>query len=413
MPKRTAQILFAVILGAVILQGANGILGVVVPLNLGLMNVSPTLIGGVATAYAVGFLLGCIRAPALIRPIGHIRAFAALAALLSVSAMLLVSSDNVYLWAVLRLVQGFCMAGLFTVIESWVTAQGVAAGKGRLLALYMICNKVGLLVGQGILASGDSLSGSFFLIACACAAFSIIPVSLAPTRGPTPQGTATLSLAELYRIAPIGVVGCVGAGLVNTPMLAFAPVYGLQNGFIATETPLLVVAAQLGTMALQWPLGLASDRIDRRYVIIIATAAAAIAPLLMVLSGVSSLPMTMLLFGLWGGFSLSIYSVSIAHASDFAKPSQLVPLVSSLMLAWAVGSIIGPGLAALAIEMMGPSGLMYYAVSISAPIGLFALWRISRRLPVPTEDREAFVNVPATSPVVGELAVESEHRVGD
>jgi len=246
-----------------------------------------------------------------------------------------------------------------------------------------------------------------FMLACGFAAFAIVPVSLTKNGGPTPHDAVTMSLRDLYRIAPIGVVGVVGAGLINTAMTGLIPVYGLQTGIPAPTIPLLIVASQIGTMALQWPLGWLSDRTDRRYVIALATGGGGLAPLLLTLSFGADPLILMVLFALWGGFSLSIYSVCIAHAGDYAAPSQLVPLVSSLMLAWAVGSIIGPNLATLSMEYFGPRGLMYYVAAISFAVGLFAVWRITRRPPLPPERRDAFRDIPATSPVAAELAADS------
>lgn len=409
--------LAAIVSGAAILQVANGILGVIVPLHLGLMNKPTPVIGVIITAYSLGFMAGCLRAPSLIRPVGHIRAFAALAAILAVSTLTFVAGDWAPLWAVLRFVGGFCMAGLYTVIESWVTDHSPSDGRGRFLAVYMIFNKVGLIAGQGALALVDMPGSGFYMIACGFAAIAIVPVSLTRTSGPEAREAATMGVVQLYRVAPIGVVGCFGAGLVNSSMLGFLPIFGLKSGISVAAIPLLVAATHFGSMALQWPLGWISDRIDRRHVIVAATGGGSIIVLGVALSGITHVPMLLFLFALWGGLALSVYPLCIAHASDFATPSQLVPLVSSLMLSWAAGSIVGPALATVAMESAGPNGLLYYAAMVSASVGTFAMWRTGRRPPVPSDEREAFVNLPATSPVVATLAVDhlapEEGRDGD
>lgn len=407
-PLRWVPPLSAIVGGAAVLQVAHGLLGVVVPLNLGLARTSTLAIGLVITAYSLGFLLGCLQAPRFIAPIGHIRAFAVLAALYAVAALLYAAGQWPVVWAVLRFVGGFCAAGLFTVIESWVAEQAPPKGRGRVLAVYMIVNKVGLMAGQGVLALSDQPGVAFFMLACGCAAFAIVPVSLARTGVPAARTAATLNLAQLYRIAPIGLVGCVGSGLVNASVLGLLPVFGLRNGLGAAAIPLLVVAGQLGTMTLQWPLGWISDRTDRRFVIIVATAGSAVVALVMALAGVRDLGLLLVLFGLWGGFALSVYALCIAHASDSVEPAQLVPMVSTLMMAWAAGSIVGPNIAAFAMDRLGPDGLLYFAAVVSAAVGLFAAWRITRRGAVPPAERDAFVNMPATSPVAAELMRDDE-----
>ncbi|MDA1022905.1 MAG: MFS transporter [Proteobacteria bacterium] len=414
MKKNLSLSLFAIVAGAFFIQVTNGVLGVIVPLHLGL-NATPTpLIGMVVTAYAVGFLASCLLTPSLIRHIGHIRAFSALASIQTVSALAFVADDWAFAWAILRFIGGFASAGLYAVIESWVTEEAPKEARGRVLAIYMICNKIGLMLGQGILALGDTSGAGFYMLACGFAAFSIVPVALSTTSGPPTREVETLGIIELYRIAPIGVVGCVGAGLVNSTVLGLLPVYGIQTGVKAAFVPLLVVAAQLGSMFLQWPLGWMSDKTDRRYVIIIATVGSALVALVIALTFKFHIAFILVLFGLWGAFGLSLYSVCVVHASDFAKPSQLVPLVSSMMLAWAVGSAVGPSLATIAMEYFGPRGLMYYAASISMAIGLFAVWRMTRRTAEAEKDRQTFINIPVTTPGVSEMVgkIEAAKRAG-
>ena len=400
--------LFAIILGATILQVAHGVLGVIVPLQLRLAENSTFQIGIVVAAYSIGFLAGCFKSSEVVRPVGHIRAFSALAAIYTVSTVLFVATDSPMAWAALRMIGGFSAAGLFAVIESWVTDQAPAKLRGRVLAIYMVFNKAGIIIGQLGLALGDGSGIGFFLVASCFAALSIIPVSLTRADGPPTREVAPLSFRELYRIAPIGIVGCIGAGLVNPSVVGLIPVYGLDIGLAVHEIPILVMATQFGTLVLQWPLGFLSDRIDRRSVIVIATLGSGVTSLLAVFVGGSSFPALVAIFALWGGFALSIYSVCIVHAGDFAKKSQYLPLVSSLMLAWAIGASIGPSIAAFIMEALGAAGLMYYGSAISVAIGGFAIWRMYRRAPVAPADRESFVNIPATSPVVAELVAEPE-----
>jgi len=328
-----------------------------------------------------------------------------LAALLSVTAVLFTVSEAPLAWGALRFVTGICFAGIYSVIESWVSGVAGSAHRGRLLAAYMICNKTALMFGQGLLALGDAKSAAFFLVVCVCFSLSLVPVALTRTGDPFESGQETLGIRTLYRIAPIGIVGCVGAGLNNSAVLGLTPVYGLHVGFAPNVVPMLIVAAQVGSLAAQWPLGWLSDRIDRRRVIIAITMIGAAASLGAGLVGGASLPVVLALFAIWGACSLSVYPICVAHASDFAEPAQLVPLIGSLLFGWAIGSVVGPPIATFAMTRFGPAGLPFYAAAIAVLVGLFAAWRMSRRPPVPVDEREAFVNLPATSPAIAELSV--------
>ena len=56
-----------IVVGAALLQLSNGLIGVLLPLRLSAAGTSDTLIGLVASAYGGGFLIGCLRAPLLVR----------------------------------------------------------------------------------------------------------------------------------------------------------------------------------------------------------------------------------------------------------------------------------------------------------------------------------------------------------
>ena len=73
----------AIINAVVLLQCGMGLLSALLPLRMQEAGFSSTEIGVMSAGFSGGFLLGCIIAPTLIRRIGHIRAFSALATVLS------------------------------------------------------------------------------------------------------------------------------------------------------------------------------------------------------------------------------------------------------------------------------------------------------------------------------------------
>ncbi|MBU2089131.1 MAG: MFS transporter, partial [Alphaproteobacteria bacterium] len=169
--------ILAIVLGVMILQLGNGLVGILVPLRMGLDGLSPSMIGVVATFYSLGFLVGCFLLPVLVRRIGHIRAFAVLAALVSAGSLGFTLGVDWLLWGGIRFVLGICMAGLFSVSESWIVAQAPQAIKGRVLSLYMVCNKLTLAGGQMLVMVGDPMGIGFFLLISVCASLSLVPVA--------------------------------------------------------------------------------------------------------------------------------------------------------------------------------------------------------------------------------------------
>lgn len=401
MPRHYGAVI-TVIGGVTLLQLANTFLSVVLPLRLAAAGVSGTVTGLVVTAYGAGFLAGCFVAHRLIREVGHIRAFAALAAVCAVLSQLFATTESVWIWFALRLVMGFCQAGLFTVVEGWLSAATPSDARGGVLSFYLVATKVAIVGGQLGMGYGDTTTLAWFNAAGGVFTLALIPVALTRTSEPPPPKLELLGPMDLFKIAPAAIMGCLGSGLLNSATLGLTPVFGTRLGLSASYAVVLLTAIQLGSFVLQWPLGRLSDRIDRRSIIAGCTGAVAGLSLLIILVGDDPWLLAGLFF-LLGGFSLSFYAVSVAHAGDFATPDQMVGVSSGSLLAWAAGAAVGPTLAAPFIDLLGPAGLFVYSFAIAMSLTLFVLWRMGRRAPVPPEAREGFINLPATSPRLAEI----------
>lgn len=407
MPNPYLPVL-AIVVGVAVLQLANGVFGTFLPLRMTLEGMPATIVGLVVTGYAAGFLVGCLIMPRVIAVVGHIRAFAGFAAATAVITLLFAIDTNPPLWIFLRVLTGFSAAGLMTVAESWLNERTPRGARGRVIGFYMVFTKLAFAGGQLMIALGDIAGLGYFMLASACYSLSLIPVTLSPATSPQMPQLVTLHMRELFRIAPAGVVGCFAAGLMNSAVINITPVYAAGLGLPTPTLAGLLVMMQIGSLVVQWPLGWLSDRIDRRAIIAGAAAGAALASIAIALQGDSAGPILWLLFALWGGCGLSFYAICVAHANDFARPEQMVPLSSSLLLAWSTGSVIGPTIATAVMDVIGAHGLFYYAAGIGGALALFVSWRMTRRSPVPVDLRDPFVNLPATSPAIADLDPRSD-----
>lgn len=392
-----------IVVGAALLQLSNGLIGVLLPLRMAERGVSDAMIGLVASAYGVGFLIGCLRAPLLIRAVGHIRAFSALAAMCAATTLLFLTTEHPLVWMGLRFATGLGLAGLFSVAEGWLAAATANESRGRVIGVYLVATKVSTVAGQVLTGLGVWSVPSLFTLAAGAFSIALIPVALTPTPAPTRPRTVSLELGTLWRIAPAAVAGCASAGLLNSAVGSLLPVWGaalaLQTGLIVT----LLSVMQLGSLMLQWPLGWLSDRIDRRQVILVCAAAVILSSAAIAALGAAADWLLAVLFLLWGAFSMSVYGVCVAHAADHARPEQMVGVSSGGLFAWASGTAIGPMLAAPLMQLMGPAGLFVYSTAVGMALAGFTAWRMTKRAPVPVEAREAFVNLPATSPRLAEI----------
>lgn len=398
--------LFAIIVGVTLLQGANGILLVLLPLRMLDAGLGALEVGLMATGYAVGFLGGCLVAGRLIGRVGHIRAYAICAAGLSIAALAFTVAIDTWLWTGLRVVTGLCLAGLFTAGDSWIADRAPTEMRGRILSIYTLLSKIALMAGPLVLAVAPVGGQGPILVIAALVSASLIPVAATRAPSPHPPDPTPMGLRELFALAPAAITGSFAAGLMNTAVLSLAPAWGAGLGLSAVAVAGLVTALQGGSLIGQWPIGWLSDRLDRRKVIVGSAVAAALfglgAAALVLLPAVPD-GLAWAAIALWAAPAFSVYSICVAHAGDRARPEQIVAATSSLLLTWAAGSAIGPLLAGYAMHVAGPPGLFLYAGGVAALIALYTIWRLGRRSATQRANKEAFVPMPQGSQVTGEL----------
>jgi MFS family permease len=399
-------LIWAITASATLLQAANGLLLTLLPLRMQAQGLSITGIGVVTAAYGLGFLLGCFLGPLVIRRVGHIRAFASLAVIVAVIILGFTLADSVAAWAILRALMGVGMAGLLTIIDGWISGRAISSHRGRIIAIYTICTKIAMMLSPLGIALGSVEADGLFMAVNVTMALSLLPVATSVTEEPPAPRSVRLDLRGLFKVAPSAVVGAFVVGTMNAPVIAVAPVYGVRVGLTSDQAAVLLFALQGGSLLFQWPLGWLSDRFDRR--LIIAGIAAGTAVVSLAILGAGSLgPIFLTIaFALWGGLSLCLYPVCAAHAADLVEPDRIVPTVSSLLVCWAVGSILGPLPATAMMGWLGPGGLFIYIAVMALLLAAFVSIRIARHARPAAGG--GFVDIVPTSPATATLTARGE-----
>jgi len=366
------------------------------PLRMQVEGLSVTAIGMVAAAYGLGFSTGCFLAPAFIRHVGYIRAFASLAAMVAVLVLGMTQAHSTPVWIILRGLTGVTLACIFTVADGWISARATSSDRGRILSIYMICTKVALMLSPLGIGFGDIRTDGLFMAVSAIISLSLLPISATTTKEPpAPQGVK-IEVRNLFASAPSAVVGAFVVGLVNGPVIAITPVFGVSIGLSQEQAAALLFALQAGSLVMQWPLGWLSDRVDRRSVIAGLAAGTSLTSLLILFASTQGAQLTILWsFAIWGGLALCIYSVCVAHACDIVDPGRIVSTVGTLLFSWAAGVTVGPLFGAGAMELLGPKGLFIYSALASLGLAGFIVLRILQ-VPRPPA-KTGFVNISPTS----------------
>lgn len=388
----------SLLVGTAALVLGSGLLAVVVPVRASIDGFHALWIGLIGGGYYLGFVLGCLATPDLVRRAGHIRVFAALAAVASSVALLHLLLREPWAWTLFRLGTGFCLAGIYMVIESWLNEHATNETRGQVFSVYMVVNLSGLTLGQMLLAVPDPAGYTPFVICAMAIALSLVPVALTRSQGPAPlPATGRLTFRELYRISPLGVTGATLVGLANGAFWGHAPVFAQGRAGSTADIALFMTAFVIGGALVQWPLGRLSDRIDRRLIIIGGSAAAvAVALMLFALRSVGPTPQTVLAFCA-GAAMLPLYPLCAAHANDHIVGNRFIEASGGLLMAYGIGAVAGPILASGVIAALSVNALFLYTAVVHLGLALMAWYRTRQRAPVPQGERTAFVATPATS----------------
>jgi MFS family permease len=376
---------WALLLGAALIMTGNGLLGTLLGVRAELEGFPKTVTGLVMSCYYIGFLAGSLLVPRAVQRVGHIRVFAALASLVAAAALVHALFVNPPVWGLMRMVTGFSYAGLYVVGESWLNDRSSNENRGQLLSVYMVIQFAGVTLGQLLLNAADPAGFELFSMVAILLALAVPTMLLTASRAPSFEAPAPMRLKQLFRISPLGVLGCFGVGLAHSAFFGMGAVYAKSTGLSVSQVAYFMTAAIIGGVAAQWPVGHLSDRVDRRSIIVVASLLAAAASLAAVLLPAGH-PWALLgLVCVLGAATLPLYSLVVAHTNDFLKPAEMVGASSSLMLTFGLGAVAGPAIAGAAMTAIGPVGFFVYLVAAHAVIALIALYRMTRRAAPPTQ----------------------------
>jgi MFS family permease len=379
------------------LMAGAGFIGSLTSLRLELAGVPALQIGAVATAYFLGLIVGSLRAPEVVRRVGHIRAFAAFVGLLSASTLAYGLHQDPWFWFALRTVDGFCVAGVYVCIESWLSDRTGPESRGAALASYMIA----LYSGQALAQSFLTLAGAPiipFVAASILVSLSVLPVALTRSTSPVLGRHPTFPLRRLYAVSPLAFVGVGVTGIVLGAFYGLGAVYAQRLGLSLNGTASFMGAVIAGGVALQWPLGWLSDRMDRRKVIVGTLAGVFAVAVALALNTQAGL-LLLALGAVFGGLSFALYPLCVGHANDHLTSEERVPASGQLVLVYSAGAVLGPLAGGAALSSLGNLGFFGFIAACVGGAFAFALWRLAARVPVPAELQRPYQVLPRTTPV--------------
>lgn len=405
MTKNVREILVSVrslLGGAAAFMAGNALLGVVLPLRMEAAGYPVALTGAIMAAYYFGLAIGGLHGKHVIFRIGHIRAFAVFAALTAATTLAYAAFEHPAAWLVLRVVNGFCIAGMTAAIESWLNTKSRNETRGRVLSFYMVTFFLATALGQTLVNLADVGTPDLLMLAASLIGLSLIPVAMTRLGEPNLSDSGVLNVRQLFAASKVGVVGAGVAGLMVGSFYALGVVFAIKIGLSVSEAALFMSVVVLGGLIFQLPIGVLADRYDRRFVMSGALLAVGIAWGTLAGFVASGLPFTALLIvGMaFGGAMSSVYPLCVAQTFDRLERRYYVAASGRLLMVYSIGATVGPVLASVLMSIYGPSSFFLFEATVAVLYAAFVIVYASRRPSLPVDQREKYVPLPDVTPIV-------------
>ena len=395
---KTLLSISALLLTIMLMQMGTTALGPLDTLSAIELGFSNTEIGAIGGAHFLGFLVGCLGSPLLVKRVGHARAYCVTAALSIIAILLHPVLPYFWAWCVFRVMTGIAIATSYTAVESWLNAKLTNKNRGRFFGVYRIIDMTGALVAQAmiiVLVPAYFLSYTMLAI---LVCLSLMPLGLTKTVQPVMPETQKIDVLFAFRISPLAALGVLTVGATGSALRMIGPLFAYQLNFTPTQIGLFLSLPLIAGMIIQLPIGYLAERATPRQLIgglsgitILISIAFTIIEAETVL-GIKTIFILVFIFGLT---TMPLYSLSAIHANNQTKEQDMTMLSASLIFLFGIGAIISPVIASYIIEHFGPLSMFtYFAAMHVFLLGYTGYRALIRPLNVPLRP---YIYIPRTS----------------
>jgi MFS family permease len=383
---------WALFTGFAILITAHGFQGNLLQVRSVIEDFSIITTGIIMSGYFIGYFVGANIIPNLVSKVGHIRVFAAFASMASLAILLHAVFVNPIVWTLGRFLTGFSLIGVYIVVESWLNDRATNRNRGGVLSIYMFITFTGLALGTLLLNFNKPDQYEPFILTSLLFSIALVPILLVKRAAPKFKKISFIKIKQLYKISPLGTFSMFCTGLIHSAIFGVGAVYAASLNFTIFEISVFLFLITIAGALFQFPIGYFSDRQDRRKILIGCTFFSTIFCILSIVFSGNSLEnmylaitvgMEKILFlffvTLYAGFALPMFTLNLAYVNDFIDKEKFVAAGAGLQIIFGIGAMGGPFLCSVFMDMYGANGFFIYLGIVHTFIGLFGLYRITKR----------------------------------
>ena len=390
--------LSALLITIFLMQAGSGALAPLDALSAIELNFTSTQIGAIGGAHFIGFIIGCIISPALVKRVGHARAYGVVASLAIMAVILHPMLPYFWAWFVLRIFNGVAIAGSFTAIESWLNAKLNNKNRARYFSFYRTIDMAGGLIAQTmiiVLVPAHFISYSVItLLIC----LSLLPLGLTQSVQPQMPEQERFRPLFAYQVSPLAVIGVIVVGATSSVVRMIGPLFAYKTNLTTTQTGIFLSLFVIGGALAQLPSGHLTERYSCRPMLASLSLVAVVSSLTFHFFGethIAGIPFVFILVFLFGVSTMPLYSLCATHANNLTKEKDMTALSASLIFFFAAGAIVSPVLAGELIERLGPTAMFSYFAALHFILLIYTLYRAQKRPNIPTN--KTYMYIPRTT----------------
>lgn len=374
MPKPSSMMRRAgwLFLAAPFFGVSTGALFPLVALELNRLDFGETFVGSVTSLYYAGAMIGALTYGWVLRRIGYKVAFFLMSMLAGLAAYSLIRFDDPSMWLALRFVCGYALGAYYIVVDSWVSALGTKATRGRLIAGFETLRLLATAIGPSLIIV--AVTTTSFIIVAVIYAVSFIPALLNdapnPKVKPNEPSDGVVSLISCFPFA-LAVAFC--GGIANASFYGLSAVYAYALGYNNVEIALFVGVVLVAPAIFALPVGALADRMGRMPVALLIAGLSMLACLFVSLVQPTSFWLVTTASVVAGGCLVPLYVLGLSRIVDAVGEHDVIPATTAGLLSYSFGAFFGPVAAGFTMELVGPTGLYIFLGIVALIATLLAL----------------------------------------
>ncbi|QKY68241.1 MFS transporter [Lentibacillus sp. CBA3610] len=367
----SAQTRFWILIALVFISGFSQ--GMILPLLSIILeqNGVPSSVNGLhATGLYIGILIASPFMEKPMRRFGFKPVIMIGGMLVFISLALFPFWKALWFWFILRVMIGIGDNMLHFGTQTWITTTSPKEIRGKNISFYGLSFGLGFAVGPLMTRLLEINEALPFLISALLSMIVWSSMFFVRNRMPdngdihtTSSSSSIQRFIQTGKIAWVAMLPAFGYGFLEATLHGIFPIYGLRIGHDVNILSLIIPFFAGASIITQIPLGMLSDRVGRRRILMTVIAGGIIC-FLFAASFETSTAALFISFAASGMLVGSLYSLSIAYMTDLV-PTSLLP-AGNLMtgISFSLGSLMGPYLGGLFIEYFPGVSFFYMIIAV-------------------------------------------------